>query len=90
MVIDPMQKDAVVYVRIYEWRPFIAIYNFNAGGVIFPQVNIKFNNHAKKNAISLETVYLDDKQLDGYYGKRSKTKIRIRKLLQKELISKLN
>ena len=90
MVIDPSQKDTVVYVRINERRPYIAIQNFKAGSEIFPQVNIAVNNFSNKTTIRLETVYLDENQLREYYDKMSKTKIRIRKLLQKELISKLN
>jgi len=89
MVINPMQNDTVVYVRINEWRPFIAIYNFNANGEIFPQINIAVNNFENKKTIILQTIYLNDKQMDAYYKRPSKTKIQIRKLIQKELISKL-
>lgn len=89
MVIDPMQKDTVVYVRINEWRPYIAIYNFNAGGEIFPQVNISVDDYTKATTIRLKSIYLNDRQMEEYYSKMSRTKKRFRKLIEKELIRKL-
>lgn len=92
MVISPSQHDTLMYVRINERIPYIAIRDFNAGGEMFPQVNIRIyvDYSSKKTRIVLESVYLNDDQMAEYYSRRSKTKIRIRKVLQKELISKLN
>jgi len=89
MVIDPMQEDTLVYVRINEWQPYIAIYNFSAGGVIFPQVNISVDDYTKTTTIRLKSIYLNDRQMDEYYSKMSRTKKKFRKLIEIQLIRKL-
>lgn len=88
MIIEP-DRDTVVYVRINEWRPYISLYNFKAGNEIFPQVNIVVNYGRKKNAILLQTVFLNERQMRQYYDRMSRTKKSIRQLIERELIRKL-
>jgi hypothetical protein len=87
-VIDPEQRDTALYFRINE-RPYIAIYDLKVKGVIIPQVNISVRTNQKKNEIRLESIVLSDEQFDEYYQKRSKTKIKFRKLILEGLIGKL-
>jgi len=88
LVIDPAQKDTVVYFKLNE-NPYIAIYNFKAEGEIIPQVNISVRENFDKVNIYLESIILDDLQYEEYINKMSKTKKRFRKLVEKELIRKL-
>jgi len=88
MVINPEQKDTAAYFRINE-RPYIAIYNLKVKEVVIPQVNISVRTNVKINDIYLESIILDDEQIEEYYQKTSKNKKKFRKLVEEGLIRKL-
>jgi len=88
MVITPEQKDTAAYFRINE-RPYIAIYNLKVKDVVIPQVNISIRTYVKTQDIYLESIILDDEQIQAYYQKMSKNKKKFRKLVEEGLIRKL-
>ena len=88
MVITPEQKDTTAYFRINE-KPYIAIYNLKVKNVVIPQVNISVRTNVKINDIYLESIILDDEQIDEYYQKMSKNKKKFRRLVEEGLIRKL-
>ena len=90
MVINPNQQDTLMFVEIPEWRPYIAIHNFKAGSEVFPQVNITVQHVARTTTITLKSVFLNDSQMEDYrYEKPAGVRKKFRRLLEKELISKL-
>ena len=88
IVINPEQKDTTAYFRINE-RPYIAIYNLKVKDEIIPQINVSVRTFVRTSDIYLESIILDDGQIQEYYQKKSKTRRRFRKLVEKELIRKL-
>ena len=88
IVIEPEQKDTAVYFRINE-RPYIAIYDLKVKDVVIPQVNISVRTVVRSNDIYLESIILDDEQIQKYYQKPTKNKRKFRKLVEEGLIRKL-
>ena len=88
IVIEPEQKDTAAYFRINE-RPYIAIYNLKVKDEVIPQINISVRTIVRTNDIYLESIILDDKQIQEYYQKMSKNKKKFRKLVEEGLIGKL-
>jgi hypothetical protein len=88
IVIDPEQKDTSAYFRINE-RPYIAIYNLKVKDEVIPQVNISVRTIVRTSDIYLESIILNDEQIQEYYQKMSKNKKKFRKLVEEGLIRKL-
>lgn len=88
IVIEPDQKDTAAFFRINE-RPYIAIYNLKVKDEVIPQVNLSVKTFIKTNDIYLESIILDDEQIQAYYQKMTKTKKKYKKLIQEALIRKL-
>ena len=88
MIITPGQKDTAAYFRINE-RPYIAIYNLKIKDVVIPQVNIRVTTYVRTSDINLESIILDDEQIQAYYQKMRKNKKKFRKLVEEGLIRKL-
>ena len=88
IIVTPEQKDTAAYFRINE-RPYIAIYNLKVNDVVIPQVNISIRTYVKTQDIYLESIVLDDEQIQAYYQKMSKNKKKFRKLVEEGLIRKL-
>ena len=88
IVIDPERKDTAAYFRINE-RPYIAIYNLKVKDEVIRQVNISVRTIVKSSDIYLESIILDDEQIQEYYQKMSKNKKKFQKLVEEGLIRKL-
>jgi len=88
IIITPEQKDTAAYFRINE-RPYIAIYNLKVKDVVIPQVNISVRTHEKTSDFYLESIILNDEQIQAYYQKMRKNKKKFRKLVEEGLIRKL-
>jgi hypothetical protein len=62
------RKDTAAYFRINE-RPYIAIYNLKVKDEVIPQVNISVRTIVRSSDIYLESIILDDEQIQEYYQK---------------------